>query len=287
MNSRPPCIFGEVLFDHFPDGARVLGGAPFNVAWHLQAFGRSPLFVSRVGNDDEGHEIRQAMQAWGMRVDALQTDPTLATGSVAVSFTDGEPHYDIVHPCAYDVIEPVTANGCDLLYHGSLAIRDTQSRSALQALIDSAKPGRVFLDVNLRAPWWDRDTLQQLLVRADWVKLNADELRLLHDDDNAEGFLGRHALAGLILTRGSAGAEVLTADGQRHGVSPQPATSFVDAVGAGDAFASVFILGLLSDWQLPTTLQRAQAFASAIVGQRGATVSDRGFYRAFAEQWQL
>ncbi len=26
------CIFGEVLLDHFPDGKRVLGGAPFNVA---------------------------------------------------------------------------------------------------------------------------------------------------------------------------------------------------------------------------------------------------------------
>ena len=35
------CLFGEVLFDHFPDGKRVLGGAPFNVAWHLQAFGHA------------------------------------------------------------------------------------------------------------------------------------------------------------------------------------------------------------------------------------------------------
>ncbi len=31
------CVFGEVLFDHFPDGRRVLGGAPFNVAWNLAA----------------------------------------------------------------------------------------------------------------------------------------------------------------------------------------------------------------------------------------------------------
>jgi len=39
MNNNPLLhIFGEVLFDHFPDGSRVLGGAPFNVAWHLQAF---------------------------------------------------------------------------------------------------------------------------------------------------------------------------------------------------------------------------------------------------------
>ena len=56
--SNKLCIFGEVLFDVFPDGHQVLGGAPFNVAWHLQAFGQSPFFISRVGNDPQGKEIR-------------------------------------------------------------------------------------------------------------------------------------------------------------------------------------------------------------------------------------
>ncbi|MGD9171680.1 MAG: carbohydrate kinase, partial [Candidatus Thiodiazotropha sp.] len=39
MNKTAIAIFGEVLFDCFPTGEQVLGGAPFNVAWHLQAFG--------------------------------------------------------------------------------------------------------------------------------------------------------------------------------------------------------------------------------------------------------
>ena len=46
MSSAVPVVFGEVLFDIFPDGAKHLGGAPFNVAWHLQAFGDQPLFLS-------------------------------------------------------------------------------------------------------------------------------------------------------------------------------------------------------------------------------------------------
>ena len=56
-------VFGEALFDHFPDGSRVLGGAPFNVAWHLQAFGLSPRFISRIGDDPPGHEITALMDA--------------------------------------------------------------------------------------------------------------------------------------------------------------------------------------------------------------------------------
>ena len=73
MKDSQLCVFGEVLFDHFPDGRRVLGGAPFNVAWHLQAFGKRPHLISRVGDDAEGQEIRTAMRDWGMSEAGLQT----------------------------------------------------------------------------------------------------------------------------------------------------------------------------------------------------------------------
>ena len=34
-----PLIFGEVLYDVFPGGEEVLGGAAFNAAWNLQGLG--------------------------------------------------------------------------------------------------------------------------------------------------------------------------------------------------------------------------------------------------------
>ena len=43
MQNDPITVFGEVLFDQFPDGANVLGGAPFNVAWHLKALNLSAV----------------------------------------------------------------------------------------------------------------------------------------------------------------------------------------------------------------------------------------------------
>ncbi len=283
------CIFGEVLFDHFPDGTRVLGGAPFNVAWHLQAFGRRPRFISRVGLDPEGEAVREAMSAWGMDTAGLQTDPRRPTGRVGVRFDDGEPGYDIVHPCAYDAIDesPQDSVGCALLYHGSLALRDAVSRQSAQALM-TGKPETVFVDVNLRAPWWRRDRVLDMVRRADWVKLNRDELALLSGaQKSAEAFLLDHDLQGLVVTRGSEGAEVLAADGARHSVTPRNRIEVVDTVGAGDAFASVIILGLAESWPLETTLHRAQTFASALVGHRGATVADADFYHPFIADWEL
>jgi len=283
-----PVIFGEVLFDRFPDGASVLGGAPFNVAWHLQAFGHAPLFVSRVGADGPGGQILDAMRAWGMDVRAVQTDPVHATGSVTVSLAGGEPHYDIVDPCAYDFIDAAALpdiSGAQLVYHGSLALRHAASAKALAQLCPDAPR---FVDINLREPWWERARVRGWLQGARWLKLNADELAQIEPEalDEAQrlGRLLGAQTAYIALTRGAAGADIVCA-GERYTVRPQAGASVVDAVGAGDAFCSVLVAGILRDWPLPLTLRRAQDFASAVVGIRGATIADAGFYRPFIDAW--
>lgn len=292
MNGRL-CIFGEVLFDHFPDGTRVLGGAPFNVAWHLQALGQSPYFISRVGADREGEEVRAAMSGWGMETAGLQTDSRHPTGRVTVRFVDGEPSYEIDEPCAYDAIEAIGTDAvdCALFYHGSLALRSPISSDTVQKLRSSAS-ATVFIDVNLRRPWWKRETVLAMLQHAHWVKLNVDELGLLGSADGdvshrAAAFLTGHSLDGLVLTEGSAGAVVFAAGDDPVAVRPDADIEVIDTVGAGDAFAAVMILGLMRGWQPGVSLPRAQAFASAVVGQRGATASDPAFYRPFIDDWKL
>ncbi len=282
------CIFGEVLFDHFPDGHRVLGGAPFNVAWHLQAFGLAPRFISRVGADAEGESVLAAMRDWGMDTQAVQIDRDRPTGRVSVQIVDDEPAYDIVTDCAYDAIElqPGQIPTGAFIYHGTLAIRSPVSRQTLESIIRDTDPASVFLDVNLRPPWWDRDGVLQGINASDWVKLNSDELDLLGKVQSGE-LLAEHNLAGLIVTMGAEGARAWTADGEQYLVRPGAAVTLVDTVGAGDAFTAVTILGIISDWPMSVTLERAQVFASFIVGQRGATVHDRGFYMPLLEDWGL
>lgn len=295
MTDKRLLIFGEVLFDHFPDGERVLGGAPFNVAWHLQAFGQAPQLVSRVGKDEQGLEARTAMEDWGMDTRTLQTDPQLPTGRVDVRFEDNEPRYEILYPSAFDLISGSAASNrletpIHLLYHGTLALRDETSRCGFAAL-RQYQPGLVFIDVNLRAPWWERPRVLELLRSADWVKLNTDELEELGGDvagdaDRAAWFLAEHGLRGLVLTDGENGAEILTAGGTRFCVKPEPAVGVVDTVGAGDALTAVILLGLLRQWPLEMSLQRAQSFASGICGRRGATVREWRFYHRFIQEWQ-
>ena len=297
MNNRL-CIFGEVLFDHFPDGHKVMGGAPFNVAWHLTAFGLQPLFISRIGDDTDGKDIIAAMQDWRMDTSHLQIDPALPTGRVDIQIIDNEPEYDIVAPSAWDRIAPPTSMATpfpayDLLYHGSLALRDPVSLETLITLKQQGN-GMVFVDINLRPPWCHAETIATALQHADWVKLNEHELDQLASDGDVradEGrdekctrFMATHDLTGLVVTLGAAGAELYTAD-DRYSITPDTDTAIVDTVGAGDAFCSVILLGIVSDWPYQTTLQRAQQFASAVVAQRGATISDPDYYQQLTSSW--
>lgn len=285
-------IFGEVLFDNFPDGSRVLGGAPFNVAWHLQAFGQAPHFISRFGMDVAGDEIAALMADWGMSQAGVQIDNQHPTGSVRVDIINGEPHYDIVANSAYDFIdktllEPTPTHG--ILYHGSLAIRNPVARAALQA-VKSKHQGKIFIDVNLRDPWWQKETLFPLLHDAHWVKLNEAELAELCSEKSdletmMHAFCTQFAIETLVVTRGANGA--IACDKQQLiSVKPPATTTVVDTVGAGDAFASLLLLGLSKQWSITTTLERAQAFACELVARRGATVADKEFYRLFSTQWR-
>jgi sugar/nucleoside kinase (ribokinase family) len=78
---------GEILFDVFPDYRR-LGGAPFNFAFHLKQLGFPVRFVSRVGEDHNGKEIRAAVKAFGFNPADLQIDSRHATGTVDVTLNN-------------------------------------------------------------------------------------------------------------------------------------------------------------------------------------------------------
>jgi fructokinase len=285
-------IFGEVLFDHFPDGSRILGGAPFNVAWHLQAFGQLPHFISRVGDDSSGNEIMTLMDAWGMRLDDLQVDSHHPTGSVQLLFKEGEPQYEIVPDCAYDFIDAKLfgdESTTGILYHGSLALRNPVSYASLQT-IKTQHQGKIFVDVNLRTPWWNRERLLLDLNEADWVKLNAQELFTLapgHFDLHAAmlSFSHQFHLETLVVTLGANGAVACDINHQFISISPPKKITMVDTVGAGDAFAAILLLGIMKYWPLAETLERAQKFASAVVGKHGAIVAQRTFYHEFITQW--
>jgi len=287
-----PVIFGEVLFDSFPDGSVVMGGAPLNVAWHLRGFGFDPVLVSRVGNDDLGKQVIDTLQDWGLDISGIQIDSEHPTGKVTVSLQDGQPSFSILAEQAYDFIDADSVQrllkeiSVGMIYHGSLAARHHVSREALEGIRRFEAP--VFVDINLREPWWERSHIDHFMHDAEWLKLNDIEFSELdgrQPGDNAcRAFVERYQIRHLILTMGEQGARIIVDDSVLQG-KPVMVENIADTVGAGDAFSSIMILGILSGWNMAQTMPRALEFAARVCSIRGATIADRDVYSAFYKQW--
>ncbi len=278
--------FGEVLYDVFPNGKRVLGGAPFNVAWGLKGFGHDPLLLSAVGADLLGRQVRDGMSDWQLSVEGLQVDPSLATGEVYVTIENDEPSYEIGTPRAWDSIQVTGVVARRIIYHGSLATRSAVSEASLRALIECS-PATRFFDVNLRAPYYEMKSLRQWMRGANWLKLNIDELAIVlgdrsvtfqNGDKYVERLIDDFEIENVLLTGGAQGALIQGACGYAR-CSPAPTPQpFVDAVGAGDLFTAYTIHGILSNMSVEQIVTSASAFAAKVCGVPGATSGRKSFY---------
>jgi fructokinase len=290
-------LFGEVLADIFPDRS-VLGGAPYNVARHLQAFGQHPVLITRTGNDALRDEFIADMTRLGMDGSGVQCDQNLPTGEVIVHMEENNHGFEILPEQAYDHIHSgithmvTMAMHPDIVYFGTLAQRNVESRLALDTFLSDTKSPR-FLDINLRKPWYDKHIIRRSLLRANIVKLNEEELELIAGLLRLSGetplgrgksLIEKFDLDCLFVTCGAAGAWMLTKDGiETKSISPKLPEIFVDTVGAGDGFAAVCIWGILENWKPEVVLARANAFAAALCCVRGAVPESQDFYNKYLE----
>ena len=287
-----PVIFGELLFDHYPNGEKLLGGAAFNVAWHLQAFGLRPIFVTRLGQDTEGELALTAMIRWGMDTCAVQIDHQHQTGSVLVSQSDNDNQFEIKPDQAWDfisgvlVLEWLNNLPCSLIYAGSLVQRNPISRKTLQRIIlETELP--VFIDINIRPPWNDVEIISSCLESAHWLKLNNHEIELLAKDKNlqkaAQNIKTMHDISDVYITHGEQGAMLVNDSGIKQ--FNAESIKAIDTIGAGDAYSAVVILGLHFGWSDFQIIKNANEFAARICEGLGGTPLKHSDYTALMKQW--
>jgi fructokinase len=288
---RQPLVIGEILFDCFPGGERVPGGAPFNVAWNLRGLGLHPRLVSAVGDDGPGHEMLDLLQSWRLDPSGVRIVPRWPTGSVRVWLEDGHPRFEIPFDQAWDHLEPDDRDWADpepaLVYHGSLIWRHETSRATVRRLVRASSAPR-FVDINIRQPWFDREWLEELFGETRWIKLSHDELAWISDRACDSRREIEQAVAGLrqrfgghtwLVTRGENGAGAIDADGEALFATAPPPAPVVDTVGAGDAFSAAAIAGILRGDSLERVLESAVGFAAKACTIRGATTADPRHYQ--------
>ena len=280
MSDQAVVIWGEVLWDLFPEGPE-LGGAPANVAWHLGQAGGWARLVTRVGDDDDGRRAVARLEE-AVDVSLVQIDRERATGVVEVRVERGEPRYRLVPgraweriACTAEVREALAEAG--VLVYGTLAQRTREGLEGWRAAIDAARATclKVY-DLNLRkgsgTEAEERVAVDAGIEAADVIKVNDRELAALADwrgwTDPARALRGGRRV--LAVTHGAAGSTLHSAAGAID-IPGVPARRAGDHVGCGDAYLAILVHGLTLGWDLAASGHAASRWAAAVAEVRGAT----------------
>lgn len=279
FTGRRILCFGEILWDVLPDG-RQPGGAPINVAYHLQKLGFPCSPVTKVGEDNNGRILKDLLQRWSLSLDFVQTDGEFSTSEVLVELDqNNDASYNILFPVAWDFIQKadlltqkVKDSAC--IIYGSLSSRNEVSRDTLLEILDNDLL-KVF-DVNIRKPFINKEVLAKLLVKADIAKFNKAELQMISElfggfyESEAEkvSFLSHEfELQEVLVTRGDEGAayyvndSVFTASGA--------AVEIVDTIGSGDAFLAAFLSSRFNGHDEQDIIKNATAMGAFLATKKG------------------
>ncbi len=285
---------GELLWDVLPEGPR-LGGAPANFSVMAGRLGNHAVLLSRIGRDDLGRMALDRLEPLPVDIGFVETDPEHETGRVTVCFEAGQPHYTIHQPAAWDSLELSDewvrlAERADAICFGSLAQRSLESRQTIQTLAaqTSSKCVRVF-DVNLRAPFYSGEVIQESLELATVMKMNDAEVPLVLGllglpgatetlpgvagfdplRQSADRLLSEFPTLQMVaVTRGSHGSLLLTRDEWHE--HPGIPVKVADTIGAGDAFTAALTHYLLRGADLHTLNEAGNRWGGWVASQSGA-----------------
>ncbi|MDO3627998.1 carbohydrate kinase [Mucilaginibacter sp. BT774] len=277
-NILPAICFGEVLWDMLPEGAQP-GGAPLNVAYHLNRRGVKTNIFSKVGNDLQGHQLISLIKSWGLGTDFLQVDTKYPTSQVLAKMNGTEVSYEIVSPVAWDFIERIDAakpliDSSTYFIYGSLASRSEFTRKTLFDLLEN-ECIKVF-DINLRPPFISGDLLGALLTMADIVKFNQAELEMVqsvfggsfsNEVSQVRFIQDKFNVPEIVVTKGEFGASYYKNQAIYHAWGSE--VKVQDTIGSGDSFLAAFIAGHFFNkepWQI---IKDAVAMGAFIATKKG------------------
>ena len=273
---------GEALWDMLPEGKK-LGGAPANFAYHAGQFGLDTLAISALGEDKLADETIEALEQNGLKY--LMPRVPYATGTVQVTLTgEGIPTYEIKENVAWDNIPfndeiKAAAKNCRAVCFGSLAQRNIVSRQTIQQFLDATPEDCIKIcDINLRQQFFSKEILEESFKRCNILKINDEELVVvtrmfgyqeLDDAKICEKMVKEYNLQMLVLTCGTNGSHVFTADG-KHSFQQTPKVEVADTVGAGDSFTGSFCAAILNGKPVEEAHRIAVEVSAYVCTQNGA-----------------
>ena len=259
--------------------AKYLGGSSGNLAAGLARLGIRSSMLTRVGDEQMGRFVREALEKEGVDVSHVVTDPDRLTGLVVlgISGRDSFPHIFFRENCADLGIQCDDFDDSYIASAEVLAITGThlstpQSNDVVLQAVSFAKNSdtKVVLDIDYRPVLWglvapgsgeerfvvsDEVTtrIRSLLPDCDLIVGTEEEIRIAGGGDSTIDSLHnirKHSSAVIVVKRGATGCTVI--ENAVPGNLDDEITvkgievEVFNVLGAGDAFLSGFLYGWIN-----------------------------------------
>lgn len=271
--------FGEVLWDVFPDGEHI-GGAPLNFAAHLSKMGEEAYILTSVGDDDLGEKTVDIINDFKVKTDYISVSKVLETGKCIVTLDRYKiPKYNLLNNVAYDeIITENIPDVFDVLYFGTLALRNEYNINSLKKLLDNNDFKEVFVDVNIRPPYYTEETVKFAIKNATILKISDEELPIIcnilnidNNDDFVKNLCEKYLnLKLIIITKGGNGSYCYDCKNDRGYTAEIIKTSVDSTVGAGDSFSAAFLHKFINGYNIKSCLDFAAKISAFVVSKTEA-----------------
>ncbi len=269
------------LYERMPEAKRqISGGSSANTAAGVASLGGRASFVGKVANDPLGDVFADDLDRIGVHygVSRLEDGPATARSMILLS-PDGErtmnTYLGACHQLTTADIKEDEIGAATVTYMEGFLWDPLEAKKAFVQAAHYAHKHERAASFTLSDPFCVnryRDEFLDLIRSRtmDIVFGNIEELKSLYQCDfhNAVQAIAKDAELAAI-TMGSQGAMVV-ANGEIVTVPAYSVPEVVDVTGAGDLFASGFLLALARERDLKTALQAGCLAASEVISHIGA-----------------
>jgi 5-dehydro-2-deoxygluconokinase len=262
--------------------AKSLGGSPTNVAVGAARYGHRTAVITKVGNDEFGTYVREALQRFGVHDGFVGTDLDLRTPIVFCEIfpPDSFPLLFYRAPkapdmnLAVDELDLDAVRSARIFWTTGTGLAEEPSRTATIAALDARRREDITVhDLDYRAVFWPSPgdaTKQQLraLEHATVAVGNLEEAAVAVGEGEPEELAHRLLDLGpeLVIVKLGPQGVLVARRGRVQRVAAVP-VEVVCGLGAGDAFGAALCHGLLKGWDDLETIRFANA-AGAHVAAR-------------------
>ncbi len=280
-----------------------VGGSPLNIAVGCSRLGLNVSLLTAIGNDKVGEFILNFLKQEGVNTQCIPVKNGTRSSAVVLGIEPPDKfplvyYRDNAADSQVDIDDVDNANipGHKILLINGTAMNIEPTRSATFHATEIANRNHmeVVLDLDFRADQWHDYRAFGLTMRAILPmvgiaigteeeilaatmndtsqvvikdqQISAPEIK--GDINEAIGRLLSLGIETLIVKRGQHGASIYKKDGTRQDVPGFP-VDVLNVLGAGDAFASGFLYGILQGWDLKKACRMGNASGAQVVTKKG------------------